>query len=741
MLLHSSTLRALGCIATGAAGSVGERPARRLKAAARAATAGAGGADPATSAQSASAAGARRDRPKGGGEPPSLVDTDVDQSVVLAAGSLGLALIGKLWYPPLLLASLPGTLYNARYTFASAYRHLVVRRQVNVDVLHAVIVGGFVAGDNMALANVPLLLSALRRRIVARVKNDAEHAITDVFRQQPGQVRVVRGNQTVEMPSAALAVGDQVLIEAGETVPVDGVVVRGTAMLDEHLLTGESQPVEREPGETVLALTRVYSGRLLVRVERAGDDTAAARIGAILDCTVHAKTGRQLRAETMVDGLALPSLALGLASMPAIGFSGAAALINAPPRDNLTIAGAVGIMSCLRRLSRSGVLIKDGRVLEMLTDIDTVVFDKTGTLTEETPRIGRVAAVGAARAELLRLVATAEHRQSHPIARAIRRHAEEAGIAVGEPEHVELRPGHGLAAHIDSRCILVGSARFLASAGVTLPQAVEELAAACREAGTALVHVAADGRSLGALELCARPRPEAAAVCRALHARGLTLAIISGDREAPTRSLARELGIDRCFAEVLPAGKANLVSTLQGEGRRVCFVGDGINDAIALKQADVSVSLAGAASAATDTAQVVLLQGGLHRLPELLAAADDSRRALNRTYALVAVPRLAGIVGALGFGLGFLPAVMLNQLGLALGLLNGLRADVSNADSTHADAPAAAADTPAPTANARGPGPGSARLIELPRAAVAGAKPAPRAETARTTRDAMGQAR
>ena len=670
MFWQAGALRTLGCVATGAVNSIRIRPARRLMAAARAAG------DDACRGGDAGVRRARSKRRRDGDEPRSVVDSDVEQSLMQAAGAIGLALAGNLWYPPLILASLPGTLYNARYTFASAYQHLVIRREVNVDVLHAVIVGGFVGGDQMVLANVPLLLSALRRRVVSRVKHDAEHAITDVFRQQPTQVRVLRHSRPVEVPSATLQSGDQVLVGAGETVPVDGVVIDGSALLDQHVLTGESQPVEREPGDTVLALTRVCSGRLVVRVEHAGEETTAARIGNILDRTVHAKTGRQLRAETMVDGLALPSLLLGFACMPAIGFSGAAAVINAPPRDNLTIAGAVGIMTYLRLLSRSGILVKDGRVLEMLTEVDTVVFDKTGTLTEETPIVGRVLAVSASSSELLRLAATAEHRQTHPIARAIRQRADAAGITAGEPEHLDLRLGHGLAARIDGRRVLVGSARFLASEGVALPTSIERLAADCHDAGTALVHVAADGVALGALELRARPRPGAAALCERLRSRGLTLAIISGDRAAPTQQLAAALGITQVFAETLPEDKARLIAELQGEGRRVCFVGDGINDAIALKQAEVSVSLAGAASAATDTAQVVLMQGGLDGLPILLEAADACHQSLLRSYALIAVPRLAGVIGAVTLGFGFLPAVMLNQLGLGLGLVNGLRSQI-----------------------------------------------------------------
>lgn len=598
----------------------------------------------------------------------TVSDTPVDQNLPLAVGSFGLAVAGTLWWPPLLLASVPGVIYNGRYTFQSAYAHLVDARRINVDVLNALIVGGFMASGHYVLGNFPLLLSSVRRRVVGRVKDDSRGAITDVFRQQPSVVRVLGPDGPIEVAADRIGVGDRLIVEAGESVPVDGVVEWGVASIDQRMLTGESQPVEVQPGQPVFALTTVCAGRIHVRVERAGAATVAARIGDILDRTVHAKTGRQLRAEALVDRVMLPTLGLGLVSLPFIGLSSAWAILNAPPRDNLTIGGAVGIMTCLELLSRRGMLVKDGRIVELLVEVDTVVFDKTGTLTSDEPTVGRVVAVGVEVAEVLRAAAAAEHRQPHPIARAIRRRAADEGLPVPVPEHVEMHLGHGVSVRLDGRRLRVGSGRFMIASGLEAPAGLDALRAGCAEDGTGLVYVAIDEQVVGGIELRPTPRPEVQAVCAALRARGLSLAIISGDHAAPTRRLADALGIDRCFAETLPEDKARIVADLQAEGRRVCFVGDGINDAIALKTAHVSVSLAGAASAATDTAQVVLMGGDLAALPALFELSDDCQRRLDRTYAMIVAPSLVGAAGALLFGLGFVSVVALNQAGLFLGL-------------------------------------------------------------------------
>jgi len=598
----------------------------------------------------------------------SVVDRKVDQNLPIAIGTFGLAWTASV-YPLAIIPTLAGMVHNSRFTFRSAYEHLITKRKVNVDVANAVIISVFVITGHLVLANVPLVMSAIRRRVVGKVKDDSSDALTAAFHHRTQSIRVLRGGPRTVIASDDLKVGDVMILNAGETIPADGDVVAGAASVDQHVLTGESQPVEVEAGAEVFSMTTLLAGSLHIRVARSGSETIAAQIGDILAGTVHAKTRRQLRSEQLVDQAMLPVMALAAVSLPLIGPSSALALLNAPPRDNLTIAGAIAVLNYLNLLSREGILVKDGRVLEMIDEVDTLVFDKTGTLTEEQPTVGRILGLGGrSPAEVLGYAALAEQHQTHPIARAISERAAAAGLRIEQATHNEVVLGYGLIARLDDMSILVGSERFMKKQGVPLPSARLPFCEACHGQGHSMIFVALNDALCGVIELRPTLRSEIPEVCRDLRARDKTLVILSGDHDAPTRQLAARLGIETYYAEALPSDKAAIVDQLQQDGRRVCFVGDGINDAIALKKAHVSVSVRGAATAATDTAQVVLMNADLGRIARLFDLAGEASSTLDLTYTSVVLPSLTGALGALFFGLGFVPAVFLNQLGLGAGL-------------------------------------------------------------------------
>jgi Cu2+-exporting ATPase len=277
-----------------------------------------------------------------------------------------------------------------------------------------------------------------------------------------------------------------------------------------------------------------------------------------------------------------------------------------------------------------GVLIKDGRALERLAGVDTVVFDKTGTLTLERQHVVTVHALAPfGEAELLTLAAAAEQRQSHPIAQAILTAASERQLALPDLDDAEVELGLGLRAQIGDQAVRIGSERFLAQNDLELPADLAELQAAAHARGHGMVFVAVAAAVAGAIELAAVSRPEALATVAWLRLRGLSLYILSGDQEAPTANLAKELGMDGWFANTLPEQKANRIQALQEQGKRVCFIGDGINDAIALRQADVSISLRGATTVATDAAQVVLMEDDLNQLKLLWELAEGFEESLN----------------------------------------------------------------------------------------------------------------
>jgi P-type E1-E2 ATPase len=326
------------------------------------------------------------------------------------------------------------------------------------------------------------------------------------------------------------------------------------------------------------------------------------------------------------------------------------------------------------RRAQKGILVKDGRALDLLCEVDTVLFDKTGTLTRERPEVGQmVAANGFNPRQILRFAAAAEQRFHHPIALAILQKAKEQGLRLPLTAATQYQVGFGITVGIDGRAIRVGSRRFMQMEGIALTREVEEALDDAHREGHTMVMVAVDDRLGGALELRASVRPEVRGIVQGLRERGIKhIAIISGDHEMPTRKLAEELGMDRYFAQVLPADKADYVEQLQREGRKVCFVGDGINDAIALKKANVSISLRGATSIATDTAHVVFMEQGLGKLCELRDIARDLERNVRNSWIMIIVPNVACILGVFTLGFGIGASVVTNNVAALGALANGL---------------------------------------------------------------------
>jgi Cu2+-exporting ATPase len=339
------------------------------------------------------------------------------------------------------------------------------------------------------------------------------------------------------------------------------------------------------------------------------------------------------------------------------------------------MAAPLAMLSTLALCAQRGVLVKDGRALDLLCEVDTVLFDKTGTLTRERPEVGRIIAVnGHSTERILLFAAAAERKFHHPIAQAILQRADDEGLELPETDSTKYQVGYGISVFIDGHMVRVGSRRFIEMEGLQLTPEVETALDEAHREGHTMVMVAVDDALGGALELRASVRPEVPEIVRGLRARGIKhIAIISGDHEAPTRRLAEQLGMDRYFAQVLPADKADYVGKLQNEGRKVCFVGDGINDAIALKKANVSISLRGATSIATDTAHVVFMEQGLGKLCELRDIARDLERNVHTSWGLILAPNILCIIGAftLGFGIGM--SVLTNNVAALAALVNGVR--------------------------------------------------------------------
>lgn len=603
----------------------------------------------------------------GEGAQISQAEQEAKRDLTIASGSLLLAIGASLFYAPLYVPSVLCTAYLCRFFLKETYKG-IKKREVDIYGFSTLIlVGGFLGGFFFT-TTLGFWYANLMRLLLAKTEDHSRKSLVNLFGEQPRFVWVLpEENQIteptpveIEIPFSDLQTGNILVVMAGQTIAVDGIITRGEASIDQHMLTGEAQPAEKTVGEEVFASTVVLSGKIYVRVEKTGASTVAAQIGDILNRTTEFSLSIKSRFEAFQQK-SLPALmGISLAGLPWLGLNGALAILWYAPGWRMLVLGPMSMLNFLHISSRQGILIKDGRSLELLSDVDIIVFDKTGTLTQEIPTVSQIYTLKGTENELLTLAAAAEEKQSHPIARAILAAAEARQLEIPKIDDAHIEMGYGVTVKLNDQVVRIGSQRFMEIKGITISPEILCQQESCHAQGYSLVYVAIDDELGGAIELHPTIRPEAKEVIRNLKERGKALYIISGDHEAPTRRLAQELGIDHYFANTLPENKANLVEQLQQDGRSVCFVGDGINDSIALKKANVSISLRGATTIATDTAQIVLMDESLEQLTSLFDIADEFKRNMDGSYVTTIVPNLIGIGGTLFFHWGFFSAVMFN---------------------------------------------------------------------------------
>jgi Cu2+-exporting ATPase len=595
----------------------------------------------------------------------SKYEKQLNRHIVLTSVGFGAMLASSVFYPPAMLIVAAPIFYLSLPIFKKAYQVVRYEHQINYYVLGAVSSAGIWLGGFWLPAALGSAIYYLAEKLLVITQDRSYKGLANIFGQQPRSVWVLVDGVEVEIPFSQVRAGDLVIVNAGQMVPVDGVIVSGMASLDQHALTGEAQPAEKTVGDIVLAATVVLAGKLHVRVEKAGKETIAAQIGSMLNRTASYQMALQSKGTQIAHKSALPMLILSGVTWPVLGLEQALAMLSSSFGINIRMTSPIAVLNYLNIASKQGILIKDGRSLELLGDVDTVVFDKTGTLTLEQPHVTHLYPLNDLDEEmLLAYAAAAEHRQSHPIARAILEAAASRALQLPAIDDAQYEVGYGIKVVIGDHIISVGSDRFMEAEGILIPDEIRTRQTQAHALGHSLVMVAVDDQLGGAIELQPTIRPEAKTVIDNLHARGVTVVIISGDQEGPTRQLAQTLGIDRYFANTLPENKATLVKQLQDEGRIVCFVGDGINDAIALKKAQVSVSLRGATTVATDTAQIVLMDQSLTHLPTLFDIADEFADNLQRGFVSAIVPGVINIGGILIFHWGLYVSILIAYLAL-----------------------------------------------------------------------------
>jgi len=590
--------------------------------------------------------------------------------MVISTASLCLSIMGNLVYAPLRILSIPGWIYVSLPAIMQAIEQLRARK-VDVSTIFTITFIGCMSAGYYATGNLAAFFYVLSKKLIDKLKDDSHKSLVDVFSQHPNDVWLVVDGSEISIPFEELKEGDVVVVTAGETIPADGTIIGGNASVDQHLLTGEAQPVEKTVDDGVFAATVVISGKVYIKVEKAGQASTAAQIGQILNQTTHFKTEGERYAENITQKSIIPTLIVGGASLPLLGPMAAVSMINAHFGYRMAITSSIVSLSYLQLVARKGILIKSGEVLDLLPKVDTLVFDKTGTLTMMQPTLGTIhVAAGFSEDDILAYAAAAEYKQTHPIAQAILQQAKLRGLTPSESTACAYQVGFGLHVHVDNKVVHLGSKRFMEHEQLTISEDFHRIATEAEAQGFSLIMLAVDNVVVGAIELRATLRPEAKNVIYSLKKEALikTTYIISGDSEAPTRELANELGIDHYYAGVLPQEKATIIERLQAEGRTVCYIGDGINDAIALKKAHISVSMRGASTIATDTAQVVLMNENLNQLYYLLAVGHQFNKSMQSSCNTILFPSIAAAGCVMFLGMNLAGTVILKQLALTAGI-------------------------------------------------------------------------
>jgi Cu2+-exporting ATPase len=579
-----------------------------------------------------------------------------------------------------LILSLPVIGYSAWIFFDGAVRALRARTLDMMVLVAVAIAAGWTysvvitfrgGGDVFYEASTVLCAFVLLGHwLEMRARGGANDAVRALLNLAPPKAIVIRDGEQIEVPTSDVQVGDLLLIKPGAKVPVDALVEEGTSEVDESVVTGESLPVSKAQGSGLIGGSINKNGTLRARATRVGSDTALAQIVKLVQEAQSSKAPGQQLADRAAFWLVLVALIGGTVTLiswllagrsfsQAILFAITVVVITCP--DALGLATPTAVMVGTGLGAKRGILFKNAAAIEAAARVQVVVMDKTGTLTKGEPEVTEIRTDEMSEQEVLAFAAAVERDSEHPLAEAIVRRAEEAGTARLAVTAFENVPGYGAVATVDGHRVAVGNARLMAREGIGL-DSVDGIRNEMASDGRTVVVVAVDGRASALIGISDAPRPSAKAAVAALQRAGVDVVMMTGDNRATAEQIAVELGIREVFAEVLPADKARKVGELQRAGKKVAMVGDGVNDAPALAQADLGIAIGAGTDVAIETADIVLMRSDPLDVATAITIGRGTLRKMRQNlgwavgYNAIAIPIAAGVFEP-AFGLVLRPEI------------------------------------------------------------------------------------
>ncbi len=554
----------------------------------------------------------------------------------------------RIWepFPHISVIGVAATLVGGYPIFKEAFENIVERKMtmelsMTIALLSALAIGEFFTA--LVITGFVLAAEVLEGLTVGR----GRRAIQSLLDFLPRAITIRRNDQVAEIPSDQVQVGDVVIVKPGGHIPVDGMVLNGRSFVEQAAITGEAMPVEKGPGDAVYAGTINQSGALEVDAQKLGRDTTFGRIIEAVERAEKSRAPIQKTADRLAGYLVY--FALGAAVLTFIITHNVRSTISV-----VIVAGACGIaagtplaiLGAIGRAAHQGAIIKGGLYLEALAAVDTVLLDKTGTLTFGIPQIREVvSANGFGEQQIIAAAGIAERKSEHPVAKAVVARAAELGIPLMDPDEFSYTPGRGVRVSYRGEEIVVGSLALLVEEGMTRGLPIDDHS----PDGASEVYVARAGQVLGSIRIADVLRPEAKNAIAAIRQMGLKTVLLSGDTQAATSSVGRGLGVDEAVGGLLPEQKAKWVTELRGKGRKVAMVGDGINDAPALVEANVGIAMGSGTDVARESADVILIGSDLSKLVETLRVARRCRRIIMQNFVGTLVVDSIG-VGMAAFG-------------------------------------------------------------------------------------------